>query len=167
MRAASGIRAFLVVSAVATLAAILGGPSTVLAQTPPVEGSAPSRPPARPSVGVGVVAPTPPPSAPEFGFETGMPPDQGGTREEEFYSERTRSIHQPAFVRGAVTTKRTSRNSGVRVGLSGWTAPRIPFDSQRESSGGAAFGLTIQWGVPLPDPSEPALPVTPASAPQR
>src|SRR5262245_39064840 len=106
MGAASGIRAFLVVSAVVTVAAILAGVSPVPAQTPPAEGSAPSQAP-RPSVGVGVVAPTPPPSAPEFGFETGMPPDQGGAREEEFYSEPTRSIHQPAFVRGAVTTKRT------------------------------------------------------------
>jgi hypothetical protein len=92
-----------------------------------------------------------------------MPPGQEGAREEEFYPERTRSIHQPAFVRGAVATKRTSQSSGVKVGLSGWTAPRVPFDSQRESSGGAAFGLTIQWGVPLPEPGEPAASGSPAS----
>jgi hypothetical protein len=46
----------------------------------------------------------------------------------------------------------------MRVGLSGWTAPRVMFDSQRESSGGLAFGLTIQWGAPLPDPDEPESP---------
>jgi hypothetical protein len=162
MGAASGIRASLVVSAVVALAAIVVGVSPVLAQTPPGGGAAPSQAPPS-SVGVGVVAPAPPPPAPEFGLERSLPPDQGGAREEEFYSERTRSIHQPAFVRGATTIKRTSRNSGVKVGLSGWTAPRVPFDSQRESSGGAAFGLTIQWGVPLPEPGEPAPPGPPAT----
>jgi hypothetical protein len=103
---------------------------------------------------VGVVAP-PPAQVPEFGFEPAIPPDQGRAREEEFYPERTRSIHQPAFVKGASTTMRTSRTSGVRVGLSGWTAPRVPFD-MRESSGGAAFGLTIEWGTPLAPPVETA-----------
>jgi hypothetical protein len=80
MGAASGIRASLVVSGVVTLAAILAGVSPVLAQAPPAEGSAPSQA-SRPPIGVGVVAPTPPPSAPEFGFETGMPPGQEGARE--------------------------------------------------------------------------------------
>jgi hypothetical protein len=91
--------------------------------------------------------------APEFGFEPAIPPGQGRAREEEFYPERTRSIHQPAFLKGASTTLRTSRTSGVRVGLSGWTAPRVPFD-MRESSGGVAFGLTIEWGTPLQPPEE-------------
>jgi hypothetical protein len=157
---AASIRAFLVSSAVA-LAAIVAGVSPVLAQTAPAAEPAPA-PPSAPSaaapVGVGVVAPTPQPPPPEFGFEQGIPPDQGGAREQEFYPERTRSIHQPAFLRGAVKTVRTSRTSGTRVGLSGWTAPRVPFDSQRESSGGVAFGLTIQWGAPLPEPTEPAPP---------
>jgi hypothetical protein len=106
---------------------------------------------------VGVVAPPPTQLPPDFGFEPAIPPEQGGAREEEFYPERTRSIHQPAFVKGAVKTMRTSRTSGVRVGLSGWTAPRVPFDD-RESSGGPAFGLTIEWGTPMEAPAEPALP---------
>jgi hypothetical protein len=153
------IRAFAVLSVGATLVLTLAGVSAVWAQTPPPTGTTQS-PGAGTSVGVGVVAPSPPP--PEFGFERAIPPGQEGAREEEFYPpERTRTIHKPAFVRGAVTTMRTSRTSGVRVGLSGWTAPRVPFDSQRESSGGPAFGLTIQWGAPLPEPEEPAPPAQP------
>jgi hypothetical protein len=156
MGAASGIRAFLVLSVVMALAAIVAGVNPALAQTPPPSSPAPAQGAAGP-LGVGVVAPSPPP--PEFGFERSIPPGQEGAREEEFYPpERTRSIHQPAFVRGAANTIRTSRTSGIRVGLSGWTAPRVPFDSMRESSGGAAFGLTIEWGTPLAPPAEPALP---------
>ena len=103
----------------------------------------------------------PPPSRPRRSSASSRAsrPEQDGAREQEFYPpERTRSIHQPAFLRGAARTIRTSRTSGVRVGLSGWTAPRIPFDIQRESSGGAAFGLTIEWGTPLEPPAEPAPP---------
>ncbi len=155
MEAASGIRVFPVLSLVMALTGALVGAHAAQAQTAPATGAPP---PGAASVGVGVTAPAPIPTPPEFGFETGIPADQGGAREEEFIPERTRSIHQPAFVRGAVKTIRTSRTSGVRVGVSGWTAPRVPFDSQRESSGGAAFGLTIQWGAPLPEPTEPAPP---------
>jgi hypothetical protein len=162
METASRTRAFLVLSSVMALTATLVGAGPVLAQTVPAAGTAPAAgsapPPGAGSVGVGVVAPAPSPTRPEFGFESGIPPGQEGAREEEFYPERTRSIHQPAFVRGAVKTVRTSKTSGVRVGLSGWTAPRVPFDSQRESSGGLSFGLTIEWGTPLPEPTQPAPP---------
>ena len=143
-----------VVLVLAALPAILVGVSPVLAQTPP-PASGPSPSPAQP--GLGVVAPEPTPPAPEFGFERGIPPEQEGAREQEFYPERTRSIHQPAFLRGASTTKRTSRTTGTRFGFSGWTAPRIPFDF-RESSGGVSFGLSIEWGTPMPEPAEPAPP---------
>lgn len=152
MEAAYGIRVLPLLSLILALAATLVGAGPALAQTAPAAGSAP---PGAASVGVDVVAPQPTPR--EFGFETGIPPEQGGAREEEFIPERTRSIHQPAFVRGAVKTIRTSNTSGMRVGLSGWTAPRVPYD-MRESSGGVAFGLTIQWGAPLPEPTEPAPP---------
>jgi hypothetical protein len=68
-----------------------------------------------------------------------------------------RSVYQPAFVKGAVKTTRTSRTSGIRVGLSGWTGDRIPSDF-RESSGFPALGLTIQWGAPMDEPAEPVPP---------
>jgi hypothetical protein len=154
MEAASGLRVLPVLSFVVALTATLVGASAALAQTATTTGSA--RPPGAASVGVGVEAPAPTPR--EFGFETGIPPEQHGAREEELIPERVRSIHQPAFLRGAVKTIRTSRTSGMRIGFSGWTAPRVPFDSQRESSGGAALGLTIEWGTPLPEPTEPAPP---------
>jgi hypothetical protein len=114
--------------------------------TPADAGSAPS---------VDVVAPAPPGPPAEFGFEPTRPPDQ--PREQQFYPERTRSIHDPAFVAGANTTVRTSSTSGARIGLSGWTAPRVPFDF-RESSGGLAFGLSIVWGVPLAEERQPPAP---------
>jgi hypothetical protein len=158
MRPARRIQRFRVLSVAAGLAVVLFQAGQAPAQTSPDPGASPSSAPTG-SVGVGVVAPPPTQPTPEFGFERGIPPEQGGAREQEFIpSERTRSIHQPAFLRGATKTTRTSRTSGVRWGLSGWTAPRVPFDSQRESSGGAALGLTIEWGTPLEPPVEPAPP---------
>jgi hypothetical protein len=137
-----------------SLAAVLVSLSPVQAQTPPASGATTSQ---GTSPGVGVVAPPPAQPTPEFGFELAIPPEQGRAREEEFYPERTRSIHQPAFVKGATTSIRTSRTSGVRAGLSGWTTPRVPFDD-RESSGGVAFGFTLEWGTPMEPPAEPAVP---------
>ena len=148
------IRTLPILSVATSLAAVLVGTSLALAQTPPASRATTSPGGAGPP-GLGVVAPQPTQPAPEFGFEPAIPPEQGGAREQEFYPERTRSIHQPAFVKGANRTIRTSRTSGVRVGLSGWTAPRVPFD-MRESSGGVAFGLTIEWGTPLEPPAESA-----------
>lgn len=148
------------------LAACLGlavvWPTSGAAQAP-APGAAPrsTTAPSGTTPGVGVVAPAPPRAPSDLGLERVFPPEQ--PREGEFYPERTRSVHDPAFVRGATTTVRTSRTSGARVGLSGWTAPRVPFDFQ-ESSGGVAFGLSIVWGVPLPEPSTaaPEEPETPA-----
>ena len=100
---------------------------------------------------------TPPPSSPppEFGLEPTMPPEETGAREQEFYPGfQVRSRHEPAFVKPFVTNVPVSRPSAVRVGLSGWTAPAIPYDS-RESSGGLAFGLTILWGVPTGEAKAP------------
>jgi hypothetical protein len=92
---------------------------------------------------------TPPPTGerPEFGLEPTMPPDQQGSRDQEFYPGPVRSRHEPAFVKPFVATAPVSRSSAIRLGLSGWTAPALPFDSQ-PASGGVAFGLTIMWGVP-------------------
>jgi hypothetical protein len=137
-------------SIVLALSGVLIGAGPVLGQTPPSDASPPPGP-AAPQVGI--VAPQPAPGGPEFGFEPAFPPEQTGVREENFYPERLRSTHQPAFLRGGTTTIRTSRTSGVRVGMSGWTAPRILYD-MRESSGGAAFGLTIEWGTPMEPPPE-------------
>jgi hypothetical protein len=101
---------------------------------------------------------TPPPAPPEFGLEPTMPPDQQGSRDDEFYpTDPPRSRHEPAFLKPFVAEKPVSRTSSMRFGLSGWTAPALPFDSMR-GSGGAAFGLTILWGAPPVEakPAEPA-----------
>jgi hypothetical protein len=154
MGSALRIQSFPVLSVAGLLAAVLVGVSPAAAQTPPASGT-PASPGAAGSLGV-VVTPQPSQPAPEFGFERALPPEQGSPREED-YGERTRTIYQPAFVKGAVKTTRTSRTSGIRMGLSGWTAPRIPFDD-RDSSGFPAFGLTIEWGTPMEPPAEPTLP---------
>ncbi len=86
-----------------------------------------------------------------------MPPEETTAREQEFYpTYLVRSRHEPAFVAPFVGTVPVSKSSAARIGLSGWTAPAVPFDS-REATGGVAFGLTILWGLPRPEakPAEP------------
>jgi hypothetical protein len=112
-----------------------------------------------PATDLGVTAPAPPPPTPELGLEPTQPPEEQGAREQEFYPDRVRSRHNPAFVKPFVATVPTSRTSGVKVGLSGWTAPALPFD-MREASGGVAFGISVVWDVPVaappaPEPGEP------------
>ncbi len=102
----------------------------------------------QPSPGVTVTIPAPTPPVPEFRFEPTAPPEQQGTREQDFYPGPVRSRHDPAFLAPFVRTVPVSRTSAARVGLSGWTAPAIPFDIM-EASGGVAFGLTVQWGLPV------------------
>ena len=158
MGSAYGIRSFPILSVAGLLAAVLVGVAPAAAQTPPASGTTRPAGPPEPRAS-GSSAPQPPqPSkpAPDFGFEPALPPEQGAPSEDA-HGERTRTIYQPAFVKGAVTTTRTSRTSGVRIGLSGWTAPRIPFDD-RESSGFPALGLTIEWGTPMEPPAEPTPP---------
>ncbi len=111
------------------------------------------------SQGLEVVVPTPPKAAtPELGLKRTMPLEERGIREQDFYPGLIRSRHEPAFVTPFVATIPTSRSSGVRLGLSGWTAPAVPFDIP-QATGGLAFGFTLVWGVPLtetaPPPPEP------------
>ncbi|HEX9709644.1 MAG TPA: hypothetical protein VGB42_06760, partial [Candidatus Thermoplasmatota archaeon] len=116
MGLARRIQLFPALSVVAALAAVLIGVIPVRAQTPPASGTTASPGAAGPP-GVGVVAPPPTQPAPEFGFEESAPLEQGGIREEQSYPERTRAVYAPAFVKSAVKTVRTSRTSGLRIGL--------------------------------------------------
>jgi hypothetical protein len=155
MGSARGIQPFPALSVAAFLVAVLLGGNAAWAQTPPAPAGSPS-----PGVDAGGVTvtprpPTPPPPT-EFGFEPSLPPGEGAPREDA-HGERVRTIYQPAFVKGAVQTNRTSRTSGIRVGLSGWTAPRIPYDD-KDSSGFPALGITIEWGTPMEPPAEPSKP---------
>ena len=98
--------------------------------------------------GVDVTAPPPARPTPEFGLEPTLPPEQRGSREQEFYPGAVRSRHEPAFVTPFVTTVPVSQSSAVRAGLSGWTAPAVPFDIP-QSTGGVAFGFTLVWELPV------------------
>jgi len=162
MRSALRLQFFKVLVIAASLAAGLIGRSPAFGQTPPPAGTVTSKGTTG-APGVGVVAPKPVQPGPEFGFEESLPLQEGGLREEESFPERTRGVYAPAFLRNASGTVRTSKTSGLRIGLSGWTATRIPYDD-RNNGGGPAFGLTVEWGKPLPPPAEPAPPETP---PQR
>ncbi len=124
--------------------AILGGTSALAAAQTPGR-----------SLDVTAPAPTPPPR--QFGLQPALPMEQleqEGIREQQFYPGTVRSRHEPAFVTPLVTTVPVSRSSGIRIGLSGWTAPAVPFDIP-QATGGVAFGLTIVWGVPLGEATAP------------
>src|SRR6185503_11188432 len=117
---------FPALSVAGCLAVILLAGAPASAQTPPAQGQTPA--PAAPAASGSVTVtpqPTHPQPGPNFGFEDVLAPEQGFPREDA-HGERTRTIYRPAFVNGAVRTTRTSRTSGVRYGLSGWTVPRIP-----------------------------------------
>jgi hypothetical protein len=103
----------------------------------------------------------------DFRLERAMPLDERVIREQEFYPGPVRSRHEPAFVipfvTDVVTSAPTPRSPGsvVRIGLSAWTAPAVPFDIP-QATGGAAFGLTVTWGGPPRPAPEPAAEAAPS-----
>jgi hypothetical protein len=111
---------------------------------------------------LGVTAPSPAPPTPELGLQRTLPLEQRRGREQDFYFDPPKARYEPAFITPFVATVPTGKETGVRFGLSGWTAPAVPFDIP-QNSGGVAFGLTFQWGVPLGE----AQPAAPASIDQR
>jgi hypothetical protein len=129
------------------------------AQSPPAGAQSPpaaaQSPPAAAPTGLELTAPPAAPRGPEFRIEPTMPLEQQGAREQEFFHERVLSRHEPAFIQPFVADAPSSRTTRVRVGLSGWTAPRVPYDSL-DATGGLAFGLTILWGAPAAPPPPPA-----------
>ena len=161
------IRVFPVMVAAAPLAAVLVGALPVMGQTPPagehVTTTGNQATGTTPKPGGGVVAPQPAPPSPEFGFEESIPLQQGGLREQRSIPEpNLGGVYAPAFVRNGSGVVRTSQTSGMRMGLSGWTATRVPYDD-RNNQGGPAFGFSLEWGKPLPPPTpEPAKPEAPA-----
>jgi hypothetical protein len=139
----------LVTTGIAVLVSVLYSTGPAAAQQPGTPGGPPT---ATGDFGVRV---PPPPATPGLRLEPTHPPEETGAREQEFYpSELVRSRHEPAFVAPFVADVPTSATSSVRVGLSGWTAPRVPFDD-RESTGGVAFGITILWGAPASQAKAP------------
>lgn len=108
-----------------------------------------------------IVAP-PPEKPPALEFVTpGQPAELTRPREQDFYSDQIRSRHDPAFIAPFTTTIPTGPRTGVRVGLSGWTAPASRGETvlRREASGALAFGISVAWDVELkeeqPDKVQP------------
>lgn len=140
------VRRLAVTLALPLLAALPAGPSPAQTPPPPTSG------------GLELQAPPPGRPVPELGLEPTMPPEETTAREQEFYpGYPVRSRHEPAFVKPFVASVPVSQSSSARVGLSGWTAPAVPFDS-REATGGVAFGLTILWGLPRLEATAPEPP---------
>jgi hypothetical protein len=136
----------LVTTGIAALLSVLYWTGPAMAQQP----ETPAAPPT-PTGEFGVKAPVPRP-IPGIRLEPTHPPEEQGAREQEFYpGDPVMSRHEPAFVAPMVADVPTSETSSIRVGLSGWTAPRVPFDD-RNSTGGVAFGITILWGAPALPP---------------
>ena len=96
-----------------------------------------------------IVAPPPEKApVPEFVIP-GQPAELTRPREQDFYPEPIRSRHDPAFIKPFTTVIPTGPKTGVRVGLSGWTAPAGRGETvlRREASGVLAFGLSVAWTV--------------------
>ena len=113
--------------------------------------------------------PSPPEQAPQPEFVIqGQPPQLTRPREQDFYPDRIRSRHDPAFIAPFTATIPTGPRTGVRVGLSGWTAPAVPGENvlRREAGGALAFGLSFAWDVDLKKEEQPGKPVQPTEGPR-
>ena len=109
-----------------------------------------------------ITAPPPERAKPPEFVLPGQSPDVTRPREDDFRSDQdVRVRHDPAFIAPLTTTVVTGPKTGVRVGLSGWTAPpgRGDNSSAPEFSGVFAFGLSFAWPVQLePEKPKPSLP---------
>lgn len=117
------------------LVLLIGGPLPVVAQGQ-VEIKAP--PPER--------APRP-----EFVIP-GQPPELSRPSEQDYYPDRIRSRHDPAFIVPFSTTVSTGPKTVARFGLSGWTAPQGRGDTPwaaREIGGWFGFGFSFVWDIPV------------------
>jgi hypothetical protein len=115
----------------------------VIAEAEPAAG-----PP--PGAGFGIRAAPGVPAAPRptFRLEPTRPAEETWAREQEYFpGTAVRGRHEPAFVQPFVVDVPVSRDSTARAGLSGWTAPALPYDTPG-ATGGIAFGLTIVWPIP-------------------
>ena len=88
---------------------------------------------------------------PEF-IIPGQPPEVTRPREQEFYPDRIRSRHDPAFIVPFSTTVSTGPRTLGRFGLSLWTAPQGRGDAPpgaREIAGWLGFGFSFVWDIPV------------------
>ena len=111
-----------------------------------------------------VVAPPPERVKPPEFVSPGQPPEITRPREADFRPDNVRTRHDPAFITPLTTTVPTGPKKGVRIGLSGWTAPPARDNAvfSRENSGLFALGITFVWDVPIePARATPAPPAPP------
>lgn len=90
---------------------------------------------------------------PEFIIPS-QPPDITRPREQDFYADRIRVRHDPAFIIPFAATIPTGPKTAVRFGLSGWTVPRGRGDLiiSQDVPGWFALGFSFVWDVPLSAP---------------
>ncbi len=91
----------------------------------------------------------------------GQPPEVTRPREDDFRPDDVRVRYDPAFIAPLTKTVRTGPRSGMRYGLSGWTAPPGHGDGivARERPGWFALGFTFVWDIPM-EPEKPEAPIT-------
>ena len=105
-------------------------------------------PPPAPEFGIRAAPGVPVAPKPLFRLEPTRPAEETWAREQEYFPGATiRSRHEPAFLYPFVVDFPVSTDAMARAGLSGWTAPGLPYDTPG-ATGGVAFGLTILWPVP-------------------
>ncbi len=88
---------------------------------------------------------------PEF-IIPGEPPEVTRPREQDFYPDRIRSRHDPAFIVPFSTTVATGPKTAGRFGLSLWTAPLGRGDlagTAHEIGGWLGFGFSFVWDIPV------------------
>ena len=99
-------------------------------------------------VEIGVTRPQPvPPFAPEL-IRPERPEGTTGIREQQYYPERIRTRHDPAFLRPFTGTFATGPKTEARAGLSLWTSPIHGASIHSETGGVAAFGFSLVWDLP-------------------
>ena len=101
---------------------------------------------------IGVIRPQPqvPPPVPDI---IGQHEPEGVTaaQEQQYYPERIRTRHDPAFISPFTTTVSTGPKTANRFGLSLWTSPihdSIQREVGRETGGVLSFGFSLAWDVP-------------------
>ncbi|HLC40780.1 MAG TPA: hypothetical protein VJO34_04025 [Methylomirabilota bacterium] len=105
-------------------------------------------------IGVARPQPTAPPLAPEL-IRPERPEGTTGIREEQYYPEKIRTRHDPAFLRPFTGTFSTGPKSEARAGLSLWTSPIHGASIHSETGGVAAFGFSLVWDQPPSGEAKP------------
>jgi hypothetical protein len=121
------------------LAVLLHWVSPTFAQAPQGQSS-------QGQVQIGVSRPQQPapPLAPGL-IRPERPEGTTGIQEQQYYPERIRTRHDPAFLQPFTGTFSTGPKTEARAGLSLWTSPIHGASIHSETGGVAAFGFSLVW----------------------